>query len=141
MALAPLYEHPEHQQFRAQRSRPAKPTVGEALERTYGAGRRLASHHLDLVTLELQTNARRYGGAIGLLVVGGAIGLLGWIGLAGALVAWDWGGAFPVETRLALVAAAHLVLGLALAGAGARRLGKEPDSDAAGDSAAEGERQ
>jgi len=73
----------------------------------------------------------RAGGAAVVGLVAGIAGLLGWIGLAAALALWRWG-SLPLEGRLALIAAAHLLLALLLALWARRRLGAPREVPARG---------
>ena len=104
------------------RDQPRVPSLAQALERTYAAGEQLASDRLALVLFEVRVWAGRAGGAAVVGLVAGIAGVLGWIGLAAALGLWRWGG-LPLEGRLALIAAAHLLLALLLAVWAQRRLG------------------
>jgi hypothetical protein len=98
------------------------PSLAEAFERAFAAGEQLASDRLALLLFELRVRVAGVGGAAVLGLVAGIAGLLGWIGIAVALALWSWGG-LPLEGRLALIAAGHLLLALLLGTWARRRLG------------------
>ena len=103
---------------------PAEPTTASAGERALDAAQRIVVERLELIRLELQDALARQVRRAGLVLAAGFIAILGWSGLAIALVL-VLAEQLPLATSIALVGGVHvlagLVLGVATAASGERR--------------------
>jgi len=103
---------------------PAEPTTLSAGERAMDAAQRIVVERLELIRLELQDALARQVRRAGLVLAAGFIAILGWSGLAIALVL-VLAEQMPLAASSALVGGVHvlggLVLAVATAASGERR--------------------
>jgi hypothetical protein len=91
-----------------------EPSAVSAVERAVEAAQRLAVERLELMKLELEEGLGRMLARAGLMLAAGLIAILGWTGLAAALVV-VLAERLPMATSLALVAGSHVLAGIVLA--------------------------
>lgn len=108
--------------------------VGELLHRIGGDLKTLAKDEIELVKGEVQHTARLAAGEAALIVLGGVVALIG-LGMLCASAVAALAPIIPsLALRLLLMAAVYIVIGGIVAGAFAKRLGKDirPDTTVAG---------
>lgn len=93
---------------------PAEPTTASAGERAMDAAQRIVVERLELIRLELQDALTRQVRRAGLVLAAGFIAILGWCGLAIALVL-VLAEQMPLAASSALVGGVHVLAGLVLA--------------------------
>ena len=92
---------------------PAEPSAVSAAERAVEAAQRIAVERLELMRLEFLDGLAGVVQRAGLLLAAGLIAILGWCGLAAALVV-ILTERMPLAAALALVAGVHVVIGVGL---------------------------
>jgi uncharacterized membrane protein YqjE len=103
---------------------PVEPSAVSAAERAVEAAQRIVVERLELIRLELQDALAQLVQRTGLVLAVGFIAILGWCGLAIALVL-VLAEQMPLAASIALVGGVHVlgggVLGVAMAPSGERR--------------------
>lgn len=93
---------------------PAEPSAVSAAERAMEAAQRIVVDRIELLRLEVIESASTLAQRVGLMLAAGVVALLGWCGLAVAAVL-VLSHRMPMASSVALVAAVHLLAGVALA--------------------------
>jgi hypothetical protein len=88
-----------------------EPSAVSAAERAVEAAQRIAVERLELMRLELQEAVGRFAQRIGLVLAAGFVTILGWGGLAIALVV-VLADRMPLAASIAIVAGAHVLVGI-----------------------------
>lgn len=100
-----------------------EPSFGDTLGRAIDLAQRVAADELRLLQLESHERIHAFAQRGAWIACGTACLMLAWIaGWAAAVAALA--GSFPLETRLAMVAGAHFLLGTGLVTAGLRKSGR-----------------
>jgi hypothetical protein len=92
---------------------PSEPSAVSAAERAVEAAQRIAVERLELMRLEVMDALAAIGRRAGLLLGAGFIALLGWSGLAVALVL-ELADVLELSASIAIVAGAHVLVGIAI---------------------------
>ena len=92
---------------------PAEPSAVSAAERAVEAAQRIAVERLELIRLELLDGLAGIMQRAGLMLGAGLVTILGWFGLAVAVVVVV-AERLPLATAIALVAGTHVLLGIVL---------------------------
>jgi uncharacterized membrane protein YqjE len=103
---------------------PAEPSAVSAAERAVDAAQRIVVERLELMRLEVQDAVERLVQRAGLLLAAGLVTILGWCGLAAALVLVV-AERLPMAAAIALVAALHVLAGIGLGVAAATIVGRK----------------
>lgn len=91
----------------------AEPSAISAAERAVEAAQRIAVERLELVRLELMDGLAGLMRRAGLMLAAGVVVMLGWCGLAVAVVMM-MAERIPLATAVALVAGTHVLIGIVL---------------------------
>ncbi len=102
----------------------SEPSAVSAVERAVEAAQRIAVERLELMRLELMEGIAGLLKRTGLLVAAGFIAILGWAGLAAALVV-VMAERLPLATAIALVAGTHVLIGIGLGVAATSMTGRK----------------
>jgi uncharacterized membrane protein YqjE len=92
---------------------PTEPSAVSAAERAVEAAQKIAVERLELMRLEFMDGIAGLMQRAGLMLAAGLIAILGWCGLAVAVVVMV-AERLPLATAIALVAGTHVLLGLVL---------------------------
>jgi hypothetical protein len=103
---------------------PAEPSAVSAAERAVEAAQRIAVERLELMRLEFMEGIAGLLQRTGLLLAAGFIAILGWCGLAAALVVVV-AEHLPLATAIALVAGVHVAAGIGLGVAATSMTGRK----------------
>lgn len=101
-----------------------EPSAVSAVERAVDAAQRIAVERLELMRLEIAESLTRVAKGSGLMAAAGLIIVFGLAGLAAALVV-VLAERMPLAASIAIVAGGHVVVGIALAVAGAAIAGRK----------------
>ena len=101
-----------------------EPSAVSAAERAVEAAQRIAVERLELMRLEFMDGIARLMQRAGLLLAAGFIGILGWCGLAVAVVI-VLAERLPLSAAIALVAGPHVLVGIGLGVAATSMTGRK----------------
>ena len=93
---------------------PGEPSAVGAAERAIEAAQRIVVERIELLRLEVIESVSSLAQRVGLMLAAGVVALLGWCGFAVAAVL-VLSHRMPMASSVALVAAVHLLAGVALA--------------------------
>lgn len=105
-------------------SAPAEPSALSAAERAVEAAQRIAIERVELLRLEAEEALGRLAMRAGLILAAGFIAILGWCGLAVALVV-VLAERMPLAASIAMVGGAHVLIGIGLVIAAAALSGRK----------------
>lgn len=103
----------DERDVRQSETAPAEPSAVSAAERAVEAAQRIAVERLELMRLEFMDGVASLMQRAGLMLAAGLVAILGWCGLAVAVVVLV-AERLPLAVAIALVAGTHVLLGIVL---------------------------